>query len=80
MPNGGGGTDQMEGVPRMYFEQSYVDGKTVAKPIGRLYLGDNSVVRVMLMPDGLHIMVKKGSKFVHEVEFDPSAGLGPLEL
>jgi hypothetical protein len=49
----------------MEFDRDFETQEVMCKQLGRLRLGDGSLVRLVLLPDGLHIMVRKDSKFVH---------------
>ena len=48
------------------FEKSYPDGKPISIQVGRIYLGmGHWPVRLMMLPDGLHLAVDSNCPFVH---------------
>ena len=48
------------------FPESFNTNEVLPHQVGRLQLGlGNGIVRILLMPDGIHIVVPEGSKFVH---------------
>lgn len=57
--------------PKLEFEVDFDTQKPLPIQVGRLALGngtDVSVVRFLLMPDGLHMFYEK-SKFTHEAAY-----------
>lgn len=53
------------GIEVLGFERNPEDGAVIARPVGRLELGDGTAVRLYWMPDGLHITVDPSSSRVH---------------
>lgn len=53
------------GTELLGFERNPDDGSVIARPVGRLELGDGTGVRLFLLPDGLHITVDPSSSRVH---------------
>ena len=66
-------------VDTMTFDKDFATGQVVGKHFGRLYFA-HGVVRLYLLPDGLHAIVPKAvaDKDFYVIENTPYEGLGPL--
>lgn len=74
----------MSDKPKLEFEIDFMTKQPLPIQVGRIALGNGteaSVVRLILLPDGLHMFFEK-SKFTHETAYSSQlyyelSGVGP---